>query len=95
MSEPEKCKRCGGQWPSNDNVAETTFWGLFGTKAVTTTERSVHFAAHYYRRKPRFSGSTSLVSDEDVKLCSDCWGLLIGRFMQGRDVPAMAGKGGR
>ena len=89
------CARCGGQTPTNDNIAETTYWGFIQTSTTVTTERSVRVKSAYYRRNPRLGGSPLLRSDEEMPLCSDCSGLLIGRFLQGRDVPALPGKEGK
>jgi len=90
MSEPEKCARCKARAESNDNIQETTFWGSIAKETTTTVARRIRFVAAYVNRK---SGSNMLV-DEQQALCSDCWGLLIGRFLQGRDVPAIPGKVG-
>lgn len=90
----QPCARCGGPTPTNDNVSETMFWGFMQVKVQTVTTRSARFRATYFRRNPR-RGSPLLVVDEEQPICDPCWGLLIGRFMQGRSVPAMPGKEGR
>ena len=97
MSANDKpCGRCGERTPTKDNIAETTFWGVIRTQVRTATseQRSIRFLATYYRRNPRF-GSPVLRVDDEQPLCAECWGLLVGRFMQGRSVPAMPGKEGR
>lgn len=93
-AEQGKCVRCGGAWPTVDNIVDTSFWGLIQTKTATAVTKSLHFRAAHYRPSTK-TGSSMLRVDEEQKMCSDCWGLLVGRFMQGRDVPAMAGKEGR
>jgi hypothetical protein len=87
------CKRCGGQWPTNDNIAETTFWGAIETSTETTTQRRVRVLATYFNRNPK-RGSGLIRVDERQELCDPCWDQLIGRFMQGRSVDALPGKEG-
>jgi len=88
-----QCARCSGPWPTVDNIVDTSFWGLIRTKTATAVTKSLHFHASYYRPSTK-TGSSMLRVDEEQNLCGDCWGLLVGRFMQGRDVPAMPGKEG-
>lgn len=80
MPDEKKCARCGEPAETRDNIAETTFWGLIQTKTVTS--KSVRVAGTYIRGR----GSNVIRSDEEKRLCSPCWGLLIGHFMQGRPV---------
>lgn len=94
MTDEKPCARCGDPTPTRDNVEGSSFWGAIQLQTITTTTRVVRFLATYYRRSPRFGGSPLLTADETEALCDPCWGLLIGRFMQGRSVPAMAGKEG-
>lgn len=89
------CARCKGPTPTHDNIEETSFWGFVQTKVTTTVTRAVRIRLAYIRRNPRISGSPVLRSDEELPLCSDCNYLLVGRFLQGRDVPALPGKEGR
>lgn len=88
MTADDKCARCGNRTPTNDNIAGTTFWGFLTAETVTT--RRVRLQAHYFRHE-----RGSLTADERKGVCSDCWGDLIGRFMQGRSVDALPGKEGR
>lgn len=88
------CQRCGGTVPTRDNLHGSSFWGLVVRETETTTVERLRFRSTYIRDEP-LHGSPVLRCDEAQALCSDCWGLLVGRFMQGRDVPAMAGKEGR
>lgn len=85
------CRRCGNPTPSYDFDQDMTFWGLIQTKTTRETTRSVRFAATYFRREPK-RGPSHMRVNEEQRLCDPCWGLLIGRFMQGRSVPALAGK---
>lgn len=89
----QTCARCGGQWPTNDNITETAFWGAIQTETNTTVTQSIRLLATYFRQNPKH-GSSNLRVDERQNLCSDCWNALIGRFMQGRSVEAMPGKEG-
>jgi hypothetical protein len=89
----EKCKRCGITAESYNFEADSTFWGWITNEVTTVVTRRVRFLASYYRRKPKY-GSPMLAVDERQALCDDCWGLLVGRFMQGRSVDAMPGKEG-
>lgn len=85
------CTRCGDRWPTNDNITETTFWGAIETETTTTVSRTVRVLCMYFRINSKL-GAPVLRADERQKLCSKCWDQLVGRFMQGRSVPAMAGK---
>lgn len=89
----EKCKRCGDRAMTIDNEKGTTFWGAIQSEVETTVVRRLRMMGTYYRRNDR-PDDTLITSDEKRPLCSDCWGLLVGRFMQGRSVPAMPGKEG-
>jgi hypothetical protein len=89
-SPSDKCSRCGAPTPTYEFDADSTFWGLVAIDIKTTIERRARVAATYFRRNPK-SGSQLIRSGEDMPLCSDCWGLFVGRFMQGRDVPAIGG----
>lgn len=78
----KKCARCGEPAETRDNIADTTFWGLIETSTETVTQHAVRVACtHVKGREGRV-----LRSDEKLPLCSPCWGLLIGHFMQGRPV---------
>lgn len=90
MAEDKKCNRCGDRAMTIDNVVGSTFWGFIQTEVETVTTKQVHLKATYYVRNER--DDKVMTVDEQQALCSDCWGLLIGRFMQGRSVPAMSGK---
>jgi len=90
MSEQE-CQRCGAQAHDIDNIIERQFWGAIERETETSTSRRVRVLSTTI-----YGGGHDtrvLRSDEREHLCIDCWGLLVGRFMQGRSVPAMAGKG--
>lgn len=84
MSDDKKCKRCGARAVTRDNIAETTFWGFIETSTETVTSKKVRVASTYVRGHG--AGSRILSCDEQQSLCSPCWGLLIGHFMQGRQV---------
>lgn len=86
MSNEKKCARCGETAETRDNIAETSFTGILRVRTETETiaRRSVRFLASYIRYG-RAGISISRV-DEKRSLCSPCWGLLIGYFMQGRAV---------
>lgn len=92
MTDP--CARCGAVTPTIDNVRESTFWGSVTTSVTTTVERTMRIRATYWRQDPR-AGAPMLRTDDERPLCSDCWGRLVGRFMQGRSVDALPGKEGR
>lgn len=84
MSDSE-CSRCKGRVPTIDNVLWTTFWGGFRKDITTHTTRSIHISSLYTREDPDY-GSRVLNSSSDMPLCSDCWGLLVGNFLQGRTI---------
>jgi hypothetical protein len=89
MSEQE-CQRCGAQAHDVDNIIERQFWGAIERETETVTSRRVRVLSTTI-----YDGghdTRALWSDEREYLCLDCWGLLIGRFMQGRCVDAMPGK---
>lgn len=87
MSAEKKCQRCGEPAETRDNIAETTFWGLIETSTETVVSKKVRVASTYVRGH---SIDTRIMScDEKQSLCSPCWGLLIGYFMQGRPVAAV------
>lgn len=89
----DKCARCGNKAETYNFDNDSTFWGTIQHETETVTTKRIHILNHYYRRNPKH-GSEMLVADEKRALCSDCSGLLIGRFLQGRDVPAIAAKEG-
>lgn len=93
MADKEKCARCGDRAETIDNIAESTFWGSMTTETETTTVCRVRLRATFYRRNLKY-GTPVLNADEKRPLCSDCNGLLVGRFLQGRGVDAMPGKEG-
>lgn len=78
--------------PTVDNEKETTFWTFFTREVTTTVVRRLHITGTYIRLNPRMGGSPVLSVDERQGLCFDCDGLFIGRFLQGRSVPALPGK---
>ena len=90
----DNCSRCKGPVPTMDNLRETSFFGLVETKTSTAVTRTVRLRALYTNERPRFGGSKVGTVDEERSLCSDCWGLLVGRFLHGRSVSAMPGKEG-
>lgn len=85
-----KCQRCGERAETNDNLVGSTFWGAIRREKTTTVVDRVRFLATYYLRNEERESLMRV--DDDQPLCSDCWGALVGRFMQGRGVPALAGK---
>ncbi len=84
MKADKKCQRCGGHAETRDNIVETTFWGFIETSTETVTNKKVRVASTYVRGHG--ADSSILSCDEKQSLCSPCWGLLIGHFMQGRPV---------
>jgi hypothetical protein len=83
----KRCARCGDRAETIDNIAETTFWGFIQTETEATTAKRVRVASTYV--KGHGVGTSVLSCDERQSLCSPCWGLLIGHFMQGRPVAAV------
>lgn len=79
------CRRCGEPAETRDNVMETTFWGqVVGKVTEVTTTRWARIRSTMVRGR----GSVTR-SDEEVPLCSPCWGLFVGRFLHGRDIAAL------
>ncbi len=93
MSDTEKCVRCGEVAETYNWEKDTTFWGWFGLGTATATKHLLRVKSQYFQRNPD-ARSPGLLSDEMKPLCGDCWGLLVGRFMQGRSVEARPGKEG-
>ena len=87
MTDDKKCRRCGERAKTVDNIAETTFWGFVETSTETVTSKKVRVASTNVRGHG--VDSRILQCDEQLPLCSPCWGLLIGHFMQGRPVAAV------
>lgn len=83
----KKCERCGQRAETIDNVRGSTFWGLIQRTVETTVRTSMRVAGTQYTRTE--SDSRLIRSDETMPLCDPCWGLLVGRFLQGRDVVAL------
>ena len=92
MPSEQKCRRCGQRAESIDNIIDRSFWGAIQAETETVTTKRLRVLATYI--KGGGYGARVSTCDEQQPLCDDCWGLLIGRFMQGRSVPAMAGKEG-
>jgi hypothetical protein len=86
MSAEAKCARCGDRAESINNETGTTSWSFIQNEVTTTTARTVRVFGTSYRYKPH----QLLVTDEKQALCVDCWGLFVGRFMQGRAVGGQA-----
>ena len=93
------CQRCGSPTPTRDNIEDTTsYYGFqIKTRTETTVTRTIRLIiwsiyGRDSKRGRRLGGADILRADEEQPLCDDCGGLLIGRFMQGRSVPALAGK---
>lgn len=91
----EPCARCGEPTPTIDNVLDVTSkWGVQVSQETETTERRTvrifgwHIAGRYAR-----GGARTIQADEERPLCVGCGDALIGRFMQGRSVPALPGRG--
>jgi hypothetical protein len=94
MAEKSECRRCGAPTPTYLYEADSSFWGLVVYDIKTTVERRARVAGTYFRHNPDYrsgdkSGSPLIRSDEEMPLCSECWSLLVGRFMQGRDVTGL------
>ena len=83
-----KCHRCGDQGETHDWERDSTFWGWLGFGTETLRKNMVRIKSRYYRRNPQY-GSPMLISDELQPLCDECWGDLVGLFLQGRAVPAL------
>lgn len=98
MSDKKTCKRCGADTPVYDFERDTTTYYGFQRKTETTTtvKRSIRLIIWTIygsaSKRAQQGRSPILQADDEVPLCDDCGGLLIGRFMQGRSVPAMPGK---
>ena len=94
MSDSKACARCGSPTPTQDNLADTTTYYGFQMKTETTVRKSVRLII--WRISGRFARNPGVMqADEEEPLCFDCGGLLLGRFMQGRSVPAIEGKEGQ
>lgn len=87
MSKKDACERCGERAETIDNIRGTTFWGLIQRTTETTVRTSLRVASTWYKRTK--DDSRLLRSDDTMPLCDPCWGLLIGRFLQGREVVAL------
>jgi len=85
----KECSRCKAATPTYEFERDTTFWGVFRQEVEIVTTRSVRVFSTYWRRTPP---ERLLRSEEDERLCSDCWNLFIARFLKGRSVDAMPGK---
>ncbi|WP_405375942.1 MULTISPECIES: hypothetical protein [unclassified Microbacterium] len=87
MTSKHKCKRCGESAETVDNVRGTTFWGLIQRTTKITFQSFIRISGTQYTRSggPR---DGFIRSDDEIRLCDPCWGLLVGRFLQGRDVAA-------
>lgn len=83
----QTCRRCGERAMTIDNVLGTTFWGLIQHSERTTVETFIRVAGTWYRRN---GGDQDRImqSAEEIALCDACWSLLVGRFLQGREVVA-------
>jgi len=88
-TEKPKCKRCGVIAETYNWERDSSFWGFLHLGTLTHRVHRVRVNSKYYRRNSEH-GSPMLVSDETWPICADCWGELIGRFMQGREVVALA-----
>lgn len=81
----DECTRCKQDIIHHDNVMETSVWGLIQRKTETTVRKSLRVVmTHIYRKTFQV-----LHSDDEQSLCDPCMGLLVGRFLQGRDVVAV------
>lgn len=87
MSKKDACERCGERAETIDNIRGTTFWGLIQRTTETRVRTSLRVASTWYKRTRE--DSRLLRSDDTMPLCDPCWGLLIGRFLQGREVVAL------
>lgn len=83
----KKCERCGDRAETIDNIRGTTFWGLIQRTTETRVRTSMRVASTQYTRTER--DTRLLRSDDTLPLCDPCWGLLVGRFLQGRDVVSL------
>lgn len=92
-SDKEPCKRCGEPTPTYDFERDSTAWAWIQYETETVTTRLVRVFNHYWRRNPQH-GSEHLRADERMALCAGCSHLLVARFLQGRDVPAIESKVG-
>jgi len=102
MSDKKSCRRCGTATPVIDNIEDTQTY--YGFQVKTTTQTVVSKTVRLIcwkiygrdsKRGRQLGGHDVLQADEEVPLCDDCGGLLIGRFIQGRSVDALPGKEGR
>jgi hypothetical protein len=92
VAEHKPCARCGEETPTRDNLADTTHYYGFQMKTETVVWKSVRLIIWSIYGRYAKNPDRILQADEERPLCSDCGGLLIGRFMQGRSVPAIEGK---
>lgn len=98
MSDHKECARCGDRTPVIDNIEDTkTYYGFqVKTETETIVRKSVRLIIWSiygpFSKRAKRGGSPVVKADEEQPLCAECGGLLIGRFMQGRNVPAMPGK---
>lgn len=89
----KKCARCGDRAQTIDNLIGSTFWGLIQKETTVTTAEAIRFRATYIRQRSSAMPDSVMRVDDSQDLCGDCWGLLVGHFMQGRAVPSLAKKG--
>ncbi|MFJ4173386.1 hypothetical protein [Microbacterium sp. NPDC089696] len=82
----KKCARCGERAETIDNIRGTTFWGLIQRTTATRVRKQLRVACTQYTRTEK--DERVITVDETRPLCDPCWGLLVGRFLQGRDVVA-------
>jgi len=85
MSDKEQCARCNEPVEHIDNIMGYSFWGIIQQKVETTVRKSISIASMTVRHDDRGAMRT----DEETPLCDPCFGLLVGRFLQGRDVVAL------
>lgn len=89
------CGRCGEPTPTRDNIKDTESYYGFQVTTETTVRKSVRLIMWALYGRYAKNPDRVFTADEERPLCDDCGGLLIGRFMQGRNVPAIPGKEGR
>lgn len=95
----EICQRCKEEIDPWDYKTESSFWGWFEKveEVTTKTVRKIRLRAQYFRHNPGYrsgelKGAPLLTTDETQHLCTECWGLFVGRFLQGRSVDSLPGK---
>lgn len=80
-----KCVRCGDPAETRTFEPDRTFWGkLTGKETMVTRVRHIRIQGAWVERDE--GGISVKQADEEQPVCDPCWGLFVGRFLQGRSV---------